>query len=175
MADQLNNPGDNNQNGADLRILASDSPTRVRIIRRTRNDGILESSERIFKNKKAINFLAALVEGKTIKEAAQIAGMSYRTGQRTFADVDFQLRLREVSKQLLQQTETLLVSASSTATQTLIGILSSPTSSDTSKIRAAGLILSNALERESMAVIQLQQTFLQKLETIEDDGGFGYE
>lgn len=100
-----------------------------------------------------LRFLAAVVEGKTIKAAAQGAGIAYTTARRLRRRPDMQEAIREQAREAVQAGTLALGQAARTAARTLKNVAAKGGPGDGPRVSAARAILeigSKALEIEEI-------------------------
>jgi phage terminase small subunit len=116
--------------------------------------------------------IAAVAGGKTVVEAARLAGMSLSTAHRRLEDLDIQRRIRETRAAMFERAVGALADAVSAAVQTLVGCLDAE--ADTTRVRAAVAILDHAVKwRESEELAQRVAELEAALGTTEGSGKRG--
>jgi len=111
-------------------------------------------AEKLAKRRQEEIFLVALLEGRTIAEAAKQAGISETTAYRWLRDPDFQQRYKAAKEELVQRVLDRLIALGEAAANTLRDILTSG-EGEGNRLQAARLVLNTLLE--GVAYQQLEE------------------
>ena len=103
----------------------------------------------------------ALLQSKSVAQAAQTAGVSERTLYRWLGEADFRAALRQAELEALQAFSGGLVSLSQSTMQALKDGLS-PAEPITVRLRAAGLVLDAILKVRELVTVEERLTALEE-------------
>lgn len=107
--------------------------------------------------------LEALLSEPTVKEAAEVAGLTPRTVYRYLNDPAFKAELRKRQSEILAQTVAAMVGGRGTALETLHRAQTSETSSWSERIRAANYWLSHTQDAIELDVLTERLERLEQL------------
>jgi hypothetical protein len=106
-------------------------------------------------------FIAELLKGATIREAAAASNTPLGTAQRWYRDPDFRKRLTDEQSELVQRSLTRLKAAANTAIDTLVMIARNRGAPPGARVAASGKLLEYTLKSIEISDI------LSRLETLE--------
>jgi hypothetical protein len=112
-------------------------------------------------------FISGLLRGLTVKEAAENAGFSERTGYRLLSRSDVEAELKNAHRRILQSCETRLLVASEEAITTLLNVIRNPKASDATKVRASAVLLDHNLKLSEQSLLTVQSYWLDKMSNME--------
>jgi len=130
----------------------SDTKPTLTVVESGRSDGSPPDGDDAF-SAKELGFIEALVEGKTIKSAAQGAGIAYTTARRLRRREDVQAEIRSRAREAVQAGTLTLGQAARTAARTLKNVAAKGGPGDGPRVSAARAILeigTKALEIEEI-------------------------
>jgi hypothetical protein len=106
--------------------------------------------------------IAGLILKPSISEAAKYAGMGERTLLRWLKDDDFQKSYRDARYHLVQHALTQIQDATQDAARTLRSILNDKVAPASVRVRAASIILDNAIKGVELENLEMRISALEK-------------
>lgn len=94
--------------------------------------------------------VSVLLTTKTIKEAAEVSGVSERTIRRHLHDENFLQLYRELQEEIIEKNNTYIQSKVHTALDVLIDIIEAPETTTNNKIKAIDVLLTHSFRYAGM-------------------------